>query len=148
MSLFLAKSCTRTEWLYSLKDSHHRILFQNASGTINMVQYLNDPNLELEEIALFHILAEIMIHTYKHVKGSQRLIKLQQGRSLFEEDEYMSCYVELHRIDYILGKPYYNLLFTLKNNGLNNQKKPFSWLKWSKPYSSSYSIEVFTGRRV
>ena len=97
---YLAKSCTRSEWLYHLKGSHHRVLFQNASGTINMIQHFDDPNLELDEIAWFHILAECMMHTHKYVQGSQRLIKLKKGRNLTDEDEYMSCYVELHRIGY------------------------------------------------
>ena len=81
-----------------MKGSHHRVLFQNSSGTINMVQHFNDPNLKFEEIAWFHILAECMMHTYKYVKQPKKLIKLKKGRSLMDEDEYMSCYVELHRV--------------------------------------------------
>ena len=81
-----------------MKSSHHRVLFQNASGTINMVQHFDDPNLELDEVAWFHILGECMLHTYKNVRSSQKLIKLKKGLDpLFDEDEYMSCYVELHR---------------------------------------------------
>ena len=90
------------EWLYLLKGSHHRVLFQNATGTINMVQLFDDPNLQLDEIAWFHILSECMIHTYKNVQGSQKLIKLKKGRDpLLDENEYMSCYVELHRTGFI-----------------------------------------------
>ena len=91
-----------TEWLNQLKGSHHRILFQNESGTINMVQHFDDPNLELEDVAWFHILGECMLHTFKNVQGGRKLIKLKRGRDpLFDEDEYMSCYVELHRIGFI-----------------------------------------------
>ena len=110
---YLAKSSTRTEWLYQLKGSDHRILFQNATGTINMVQLFDDPNLELEEVAWFHILGECMLHTFKNVRSSQKLIKLKTGRDPnFDENEYMSCYVELHRIGSIflllVGYCYYH----------------------------------------
>ena len=59
-----------------------------------MVQLFDDPNLELDEIAWFHILSECMIHTYKNVQGSQKFIKLKKGRDpLTDENEYMSwCY--------------------------------------------------------
>ena len=81
-----------------MKGSHHRILIQNATGTINMVQLFDNPNLELDEVAWFHILGECMLHTHKNVRSSQKLIKLKEGRNrLFDENEYMSCYVELHR---------------------------------------------------
>ena len=92
-----------TEWLNHLKGSHHRVLFQNASGTINMVQHFDDPNLGLDEVAWFHILGECMLHTLKNVRTSEKLIKLKKGRNdLLDEDEYMSCYVELHRIGLII----------------------------------------------
>ena len=66
-----------------------------------MVQLFNDPNLELYDIAWYHILSECMLHTYKHVQNSKKLIKLKKGRDFMDEMEYMSCYVELHRMDSI-----------------------------------------------
>ena len=68
-----------------------------------MVQLFDDPNLGLDEVAWFHILGECMLHTLKNVKSPQKLIKLKKGRNdLLDEDEYMSCYVELHRIGLII----------------------------------------------
>ena len=66
-----------------------------------MVQLFDDPNLGLDEVAWFHILGECMLHTFKNVRSSQKLIELKKGRNPLCEDEYMSCYVELHRIGFI-----------------------------------------------
>ena len=67
-----------------------------------MVQLFDDPKLELDEIAWFLILSECMIHTYKNVQGGRKLIKLKKGHDpLLDENEYMYCYVELHRIGLI-----------------------------------------------
>ena len=64
-----------------------------------MVQLFDNPNLGLDEVAWFHILGECMLHTFKNVRGSQKMITLKKGQNpLFDEDQYMSCYVELHRI--------------------------------------------------
>ena len=67
-----------------------------------MVQLFDDPNLGLDQVAWFHILGECMLHTFKNVRSSQKLIKLKKGQDpLFDENEYMSCYVELHRAGFI-----------------------------------------------
>ena len=70
-----------------------------------MVQHFDDPNFGLDEVAWFHILGECMLHQYKNVRSSQKLIKLKTGRNPnFDENEYMSCYVELHRAGFIFLK--------------------------------------------
>ena len=93
-------------WLY---DYHNRIdvraLFQNADGTINMVKLFPKEKScqeDCEDLAWFRILADIMLHTYTDIQNSStgRLITLDEKRG------YMSCYVELHRSDFICSLLY------------------------------------------
>ena len=94
----LANGATYAEQLYQLKGSNNRVLLQNAAGTINMVQLFNHPDIEIEDIAWFQLVGRCMLHAYNHQGNSKRLIKMKGG---VETDmEYMSCYVELHRIDF------------------------------------------------
>ena len=110
--------------------------------------YNDDPNLELEEIAWFHILGECMQHTYKNVRNSQKLIKLKKGRDpLMDEDEHMSCYVELHRTSLIFLE-IENAIFVDVPYSFYNPDKPSGWFKWSKSHSCLSSIQVFTYRRI
>ena len=88
-------------WLFDYHHTSFRILFQNADNTINMVkdwhtsQYLTFQNID--DLAWFRILADIMLHTYNEVENSStgKLITLDKKRGC------MSCYVELHRLDFI-----------------------------------------------
>ena len=110
--------------------------------------YNDDPNLELEEIAWFHILGECMQHTYKNVRSSQKLIKLKKGRDpLIDEDEHMSCYVELHRTSLIFLE-IENAIFVDVPYSFYNPDKPSGWFKWPKSHSCLSSIQVFTYRRI
>ena len=100
-SYYLAKCASQLEMLYRLKGSHHRVLFQNAAGTINMVQSFDHPDIQLEDIAWFQILGRLMLNTFYHV--DKRLIKMKHGDGPLDEMEFMSCYVELHRVDFKLA---------------------------------------------
>jgi len=101
-----------------------------------MVQHFDDPNLELDEVAWFHILGECMLHTYKNVRSSQKLIKLKKGRnSLLDEDEFMSCYVELHSHpvgsngqNHILAHPPFKFLPIEEFEKRQKSVKPDDWI--------------------
>ena len=71
-----------------MPGSKHRVLFQNADDNINMGVIFNDPDLELDDIYWYMVLAEEM--------GSS----LRRGEGLITMDKQLntkSCYVELHR---------------------------------------------------
>lgn len=44
----------------ALKDTNHRVLFQNAEGNINMGIWFNDPEIELYDICWFNYLARLI----------------------------------------------------------------------------------------
>ena len=71
-----------------MPGSNHRVLFQNADNNINMGVIFNDPDLELDDIYWYMVLAEDM--------GAS----LKNGEGLITVDKKLntkSCYVELHR---------------------------------------------------
>ena len=71
-----------------LKGTHHRVLFQNAEGSINAGVFFNDPDIEFEDMCWFNILADQMLRS---MERNENLIYLD------EEFGTQSCYVELHR---------------------------------------------------
>ena len=76
-----------------LKGSDHRVLFQNAEGTINMGVWFNDPDVEMDDIFWYHVLTKAMHNS----------LALKEGFvSTDDELETMSCYVVLHRNGIIL----------------------------------------------
>ena len=129
--------------LYLLKDSHHRVLFQNAAGTINMVQLFDHPDIELKDIAWFQILGQCMLQQYysNHEKKSKRFIEIKEGDPDMEM-KWMSCYVELHRIDFNLNN--FRTFPSRYGIPVQNQEKSSNWFEWSKSHTGSYSAEVFT----
>lgn len=91
-----------TVWLNEYHESSFRVLFQNADNSINMVKLCHESKTneeELEDLAWFRILADIMLHTYKNVQNSStgKLITLGEENGC----PFMSCYVELHRLDFL-----------------------------------------------
>ena len=71
-----------------MPGSKHRVLFQNADNTINMGVIFNDPDLELDDIYWYRVLAEEIGNS------------LTRGEGLISIDKQLktnSCYVELHR---------------------------------------------------
>ena len=71
-----------------MAGSKHRVLFQNADDNINMGVIFNDPDLELDDIYWYMVLAEEMRSA------------LKKGGGLITVDKELntqSCYVELHR---------------------------------------------------
>ena len=71
-----------------MKGSEHRVLFQNANGTINMGVWFNDPDVQNRDIFWFNVLAREM---FKSIHLNEGLI------SVDDELDIRSCYVELHR---------------------------------------------------
>ena len=73
-----------------LKGTDHRVLFQNAEGTINVGVCFDDPDLEMSDIFWYNQLSKKM-----HVS----LLSNDGLVSRDAESGTLSCYVELHRID-------------------------------------------------
>ena len=71
-----------------LKNTNHRVLFQNAEGNINMGVWFNDPDMELYDIFWLNIIAREMKNS---IERKENLIYKDQ------ELNTLSCYVELHR---------------------------------------------------
>ena len=44
----------------ALKNTNHRVLFQNADGNINMGVWFNDPEIDLYDICWFNYLASLI----------------------------------------------------------------------------------------
>ena len=91
-----------TVWLNEYHDSPFRVLLQNADNTINMIKLCRESKSnteEIEDLAWFRFVADIMLHTYKNVQNSStgKLITLGEENGC----PVMSCYVELHRLDFI-----------------------------------------------
>ena len=74
--------------MLALKGSDHRVLFQNAEGNINMGVWFNDPDVEMDDIFWYHVLAKAMHNSLAMKEG---LV------SADDELGTMSCYVVLHR---------------------------------------------------
>ena len=64
------------------------VLFQNAAGNINMGVWFDDPDIELEDIYWYNILAIVI---------NESLMKNEGLISVDREYKTKSCYVELHR---------------------------------------------------
>ena len=70
-----------------LKKSEASILFQNSDFSINMGVWFNDPDVEMDEIIWYNILA---IHMLSKTADKDLI-------STNEEFGTASCYAELHR---------------------------------------------------
>ena len=71
-----------------LKQGKYGVLFQNSAGNINMGVWFNDPDVEMNDIIWYNILAVEMLKSELQQEG---LI------SMGEQFETISCYAELHR---------------------------------------------------
>ena len=74
-----------------LRGSIHRVLFQSADGTINMGLHFDQPEVEMEQIIWFNILAGEMESSLLKKEG---LVSICDKPSTMWS---MSCYVEMHR---------------------------------------------------
>ena len=74
--------------LPSLKGTNACVLFQNADWNINMGVWFDDPDIELEDIHWYNILA---------LEIDKSLLKDEGLISVDQEYKTKSCYVELHR---------------------------------------------------
>ena len=71
-----------------MKKANHRILFQNAEGSINAGVWMNDPDMDLDEYTWYNCLAD------------QIMSSIEKDEKMIVIDEILrcqSCYVELHR---------------------------------------------------
>ena len=73
----------------SLKGSNAGVLFQNADGDINMGVWFNDPDIEMDDIYWYNVLA---LEIRESLRLNEGLISIDR------EYNTKSCYVELHRI--------------------------------------------------
>ena len=72
----------------SLKEASVGVMFQNADNDINMGVWFDDPDIEMEDIYWYNLLA-------MQIKVS---LLLNQGLvTIDKEHNTKSCYVELHR---------------------------------------------------
>ena len=71
-----------------MKGSNAGVLFQNADGDINMGVWFNDPDIEMDDIYWYNLLAMAIGDSFRENEG---LISIDQ------EYKTKSCYVELHR---------------------------------------------------
>ena len=64
------------------------MLFQNGEGNINAGVFFNDPDVDLEELSWFNIMAAQMWQSFQKNEGL-----------VYRDEEFdtLSCYVELHR---------------------------------------------------
>ena len=94
-----------------MKGSGHRVFFQNAEGNIHMGVLFNDPDIELDDIFWYNMLAiemeDSMLSNEGLVTvGSTRLHNTGKvsGKELStgKELKTYSCYVELHRTGFKL----------------------------------------------
>ena len=76
------------ENILSLKGTNAGVLFQNADWNINMGVWFDDPDIEMEDIYWYNILA---IEIKKSLMKNEGLISVDR------EYKTKSCYVELHR---------------------------------------------------
>ena len=72
----------------ALRGTSNRVLFQNVEGNINMGVWFNDPDVEMEEICWYNLLAKTM---YNNKVEKPELISVDYKLGA------ISCYVELHR---------------------------------------------------
>ena len=76
------------EDIIAMKKMNHRVLFQNADGSINMGVCFNDPDISLYDIFWLN-----EVSTEMGKSCNKELI------SINEDLQTRSCYVELHRND-------------------------------------------------
>ena len=73
-----------------MKGSDHGVLFQNCDGNINMGVWFNDPDIEMNDIFWYNILAQQIYNN-----DTEGLISIDPDFGT------KSCYVELHRIVFL-----------------------------------------------
>ena len=76
------------EHIRSLKGTNAGVLFQNANWNINMGVWFDDPDIEMDDINWYNILANEMDYSLR---------KSKEFVSIDKEYNTKSCYVELHR---------------------------------------------------
>ena len=72
----------------SIKESEYRILFQNGDGDINLGVWLNDPDINSNDIIWYNVLSSEIYNSFFNNEGLT---------TVNEEYGTASCYVELHR---------------------------------------------------
>ena len=72
----------------ALRGTSNRVLFQNVEGNINMGVWFNDPDVEMEDICWYNLLAKTIYNTKVE---NPELISVDYKLGA------ISCYVELHR---------------------------------------------------
>jgi len=71
--------------------TRHRVLFQNAEGTINMGVMFNDPDVEISDLFWYNVLAQQLMDGWIEREVNGGLVSYDKKRDI------LSCYVELHR---------------------------------------------------
>ena len=89
----------------AMKDSRHRVLFQNADNTINMGLCFNNKNIEDYDLFWFSILATVMNNAMARNEGLVCVDK---------ELKIKSCYAELHR------KAFKNSSLSFQSNSIDS----------------------------
>ena len=59
----------------ALRGTSNRVLFQNVEGNINMGVWFNDPDVEMEDICWYNVLAKDMYVTKDRVRNHQKYIE-------------------------------------------------------------------------
>ena len=72
----------------ALRRTSNRVLFQNAEYNINMGVWFNDPDVEMDDIYWYNLLAK-EIHNTKIKNPELISVDYKLGAA--------SCYVEMHR---------------------------------------------------
>ena len=106
-----------SDHISKLQESHHRVFFQNAEGNINMGVIFKDPDVAIEDISWYNILAQEMSTAFNTKKG---FISFDKKWKTY------SCYVELHRMVSVMIYEIFLPSDFLKPD------KPSSWKQWSK----------------
>ena len=84
------------------KGQDHRVLFQNAEGTINMGVWFDDPEIEKSDIFWYNHLGNMINNS----------LAVNEGLCFHDKNlGIKSCYVELHRTGLLKN---YNQKFRLK----------------------------------
>ena len=59
----------------ALRGTSNRVLFQNVEGNINMGVWFNDPDVEMEDICWYNVLAKDIYVTKDRVRNHQKYIE-------------------------------------------------------------------------
>ena len=112
-----------------MKNTNHRVLFQNSDGNINMGIWLSDPDIQDYDIYWLNIIA-------REIKLS--LIKENGHAVVNKKLNIRSCYVELLRIGIkdVEINPYIYFKFQFQSP---------SWFEWSKSYNFADAIRIPSG---